>query len=151
MMREEQVTKYILKWLINRGWEIVCFDFPQSGTGRFLHPNDSSQKNRGAINPDIVAVKDGKCVFFENKDRFYSSDFEKINDLITGNAYSKAINNLLSTYSVNEFYYGIGLPKIKYSKSAEKKSNLVDFIIGVEENGSIIELYRDKKKQYPFE
>ena len=139
MMREEQVTKYILKWLINRGWEIVCFDFPQSGTGRFLHPNDSSQKNRGAINPDIVAVKDGKCVFFENKDRFYSSDFEKINDLITGNAYSK------------EFYYGIGLPKIKYSKSAEKKSNLVDFIIGVEENGSIIELYRDKKKQYPFE
>ena len=38
-MKEEQVTKAVLKWLIANKWEIVCFDFPQSGTGRILHPN----------------------------------------------------------------------------------------------------------------
>lgn len=38
-MNEEKVTKCLLKWLIDNGWEIVCYDFPQSGTGRLLHPN----------------------------------------------------------------------------------------------------------------
>ena len=47
MMREEHVTKATLKWLLANGWEIVCFDFPQSGTGRFLHPNNAeSEKTR---------------------------------------------------------------------------------------------------------
>lgn len=149
-MREEHVTKYILKWLINNDWEIVCFDFPQSGTGKFLHPNDSSKKNDGTINPDIVAVRNNKCVFFENKDRFYHLDFEKMNNLINDNHYSNAINNLLKSYAVNEHYYGIGLPKTKYSKNAQKDSQLVDFVIGVEENGDVIELYFDDKKLNPF-
>lgn len=40
-MTEEQVTKAILQYLQNKGWHIVCFDFPQSGTGRVLHPNNA--------------------------------------------------------------------------------------------------------------
>ena len=39
-MTEESVTKSILKWLMQNNWIIVCFDFPQSGTGHFLHPNN---------------------------------------------------------------------------------------------------------------
>lgn len=144
-MREEQVTKYILKWLISYKWEIVCFDFPQSGTGRFLHPNDKSQKNKGAINPDIVAVRDKKCVFFENKDRYYHPDFKKINELIVDNSYTDAINSLLSAYDVDEYYYGIGLPENKYSNNAKKDSKLVDFIIGVKEDGTIVELYCNRR------
>lgn len=64
-MREEQVTKFILKWLLDTNWEIVCFDFPQSGTGHFLHPNGSTDKNKDTINPDIVAVKDKYCLFLK--------------------------------------------------------------------------------------
>jgi hypothetical protein len=30
---EEQVTKAILDWLEANDWKIICFDFPQSGTG----------------------------------------------------------------------------------------------------------------------
>ena len=67
-MTEEQVTKSLLKWLSDHQWEIICFDFPQSGTGRFLHPNGDTNKNKDTINPDIVAVKDNICLFFENKD-----------------------------------------------------------------------------------
>ena len=63
-MTEETVTKLLLEWLMNNGWEIICFDFPQSGTGRLLHPNGSTEKNKNAINPDIVAVRNGTCVFF---------------------------------------------------------------------------------------
>ena len=66
-MKEEQVTKSVLKWLLDNKWEIICFDFPQSGTGRLLHPNSTQEKNKGAINPDIVAVRDGVCLFSPQK------------------------------------------------------------------------------------
>ena len=69
-MTEEQVTKSILKWLIDNDWKIVCFDFPQSGTGHFLHPNGSTEKNKDAINPDIVAVNGNICVFLKIKTDF---------------------------------------------------------------------------------
>ena len=140
-MTEEQVTKAILKWLTDNQWEIVCFDFPQSGTGRLLHPNLSSDKNRKAINPDIVAVRDHVCVFFENKDRFYYPDYEKINNLRVNQDYSEAISALLAGYSVSNIYYGIGLPTQKHKKKSEDSVNLVDFIIGVNEDRSMIPLY----------
>ena len=70
-MREENVTKNILQWLQINKWEIICFDFPQSGTGVLLHLNDinRTEKNKGGIIPDIIAVKNGIAVFFENKDK----------------------------------------------------------------------------------
>lgn len=144
-MTEEMVTKAILNWLTKSDWEIVCFDFPQSGTGHFLHPNNSkSEKNRGAINPDIVAVKSNVCVFFENKNRFYLLDYEKQNALINGDEYSIAIEKLLSNYPVTEIYYGIGLPIIKHSNKSREAQHLVDFIIGVEENKDISVLFNPK-------
>ena len=39
-LTEEQATKAILDWLEENGWKIICFDFPQSGTGVSLHPNE---------------------------------------------------------------------------------------------------------------
>ena len=144
-MTEESVTKSILKWLMQNNWIIVCFDFPQSGTGHFLHPNNSdSEKNKGAINPDIVAVKNNICLFFENKNRFYFLDYKKQNSLINGDDYSNAINDLLSNYTIDKIYYGIGLPTIKHSKKSEDTAQLVDFIIGVEENKQISILYNPK-------
>lgn len=144
-MKEELVTKSILDWLIRKGWDIVCFDFPQSGTGRFLHPNNAeSEKNKGTINPDIVAVKGNIGLFFENKDRFYFPDYEKQNLLINGDDYSIAINNLLSPYQISEIYYGIGLPIIKHSKKSKEAASLVDFIVGVEEDKSIVILHNPK-------
>ena len=40
-----------------KGWYIVCFDFPQSGTGILIHPDSGrSEKNKGSINPDIPSL-----------------------------------------------------------------------------------------------
>ncbi len=140
-MREEQVTKYILNWLISYNWDIVCFDFPQSGTGHFLHPNGTSHKNKDSINPDIVAIKQGSVLFFENKDRFFLPDFIKQNKLIKHNNYTDAISDLLLGHFVTSIFYGIGLPKIKYTEKVISKQQLVDFIVGVEENGKVSFLF----------
>lgn len=143
-MTEEQVTKTILKWLCTNSWNVICYDFPQSGTGRLLHPNGVSEKNKGAINPDIVAVRNRVCLFFENKDRFYFPDYEKVNSLIIDNQYTDAISTLLSGHNVSQIYYGIGLPTEKHSDKSKQASSLVDFILGVQEDKTIVELHNPK-------
>jgi|LSQX01.1.fsa_nt_gb hypothetical protein len=136
-MSEEYVTKSILKWLISNGWEIVAFDYPGSGTGKALQKDDDNSKNKNAIIPDVVAIKNNIACFFENKDRFFLNDFLKQNSLILNNLYSQSISNLLKNYHIDFIYYGIGLPVNKYSVKANACSEMVDFIIGVNANGTI--------------
>lgn len=139
-MREEQVTKNILNWLKRNQWEIICFDFPQSGTGIYLHPNKEfrTTKNKKAIIPDIVAVKEDISVFFENKNRFFEGDFLKINELKRGNDYSVSINKLLDGYDVFEIYYGIGIPNNeKDIKKTENYLDKIDFLITTDEEENI--------------
>lgn len=140
-MTEEQITKAILAWLMNDGWEIVCYDFPQSGTGKFLHPNGSIEKNKDTINPDIVAVKGDNCVFFENKSYFYYPDYEKVEMLRTTDDYSNAINDLLRDFSVSNIYYGIGYPTTVHKKKAKESEHLTDFVVGVNEDKTLSILY----------
>lgn len=140
-MTEETVTKVILNWLSDNGWDIICFDFPQSGTGHFLHPNGSSEKNKDSMNPDIVAVKDGVCVFFENKSYFYYPDFEKVKGLRTDNHYSESIEQLLASYHIRKIFYGIGYPSSVHKRKAKESLDMVDFVIGVEDYREITVLY----------
>lgn len=131
-MREENVTKNILQWLQKNNWEIICFDFPQSGTGVLLHLNNSNrtEKNKGGIIPDIIAVKNDIAVFFENKDRFYQPDFDKLFEIKTELNYSDSLNLLLSDHNISSILYGIGISDIR--KEIEKcKLNLdkVDFLM----------------------
>ena len=140
-MTEEQVTKAILSWLISLGWNIICYDFPQSGTGVYLHPNGSKEKNKESINPDIVAVKDNICLFFENKSYFYFPDFEKINMLRTTDKYSNDINALLKEYHINCIKYGIGYPRNVHKDEMMEIYEMVDFIVGVKEDNTIEILY----------
>ena len=137
-MREEDVTKSIIKRLLSTGWEIICYDFPQSGTGRVLHPNDRDSKTLGAIIPDIVAIRDGIVLDFENKDRFVLSDFEKIANLRHSTDYSKSWELLLSGCQYSHIYYGVGIPMndTNYSK-AEENRDKVDFIVYLNEDGSL--------------
>ncbi|MBE2190270.1 MAG: hypothetical protein IAE98_12480 [Candidatus Kapabacteria bacterium] len=133
-LTEEQITKTILDWLEKHGWEIICYDFPQSGTGVSLHPNEElrTTKNKGAIIPDIVAIKGTTVVFFENKDRFVLSDFNKVSDLKTGSDYSSSLEKLLKSYKVSKILYGVGLPKTdNVLKRIEENEEKIDFAICV--------------------
>ena len=137
-MTEERVTKLIIQYLIDSAWEIVAYDFPQSGTGKMLHPDDSiSEKNKGGIIPDIVAVKDGICLFFENKDRIVFDDFNKINALRSENAYTKAIAAMLTEYSIQQIFFGIGIPTIKWIPHRNVPLDLVDFVMAVTADGDV--------------
>ena len=131
-MTEEQITKAILFWLEKNGWKIICFDFPQSGTGVSLHPNDEirTTKNKGAIIPDIVAIKREIVVFFENKDHFVLTDFLKVEELRISNDYSESIKNLLTGFKYLNIFYGVGLPSSKntIAKCVENKYK-TDFIV----------------------
>ncbi|MHB1147492.1 MAG: hypothetical protein ACYC01_07855 [Lutibacter sp.] len=131
-MREEKVTKNILDWLEENDWTIICYDFPQSGTGVLLHLNNvnRTEKNKGGIIPDIIAVKGKTALFFENKDRFYEPDFNKLNEIRTKLNYSDSLNQLLNGLEISNIYYGIGMPKLD---NEIKKSKLhlekIDFLI----------------------
>lgn len=140
-MTEERVTKTILKWLISKGWEIICYDFPQSGTGILLHPNGSIDKNKDTISPDIVAVKYDKCLFFENKSYFYYPDFEKIQHLRTTDDYSNDIDSLLSNHEVKSIKYGIGYPTTVHKTKAKESLHMIDFIIGITKDYDVEILY----------
>ena len=137
IMKEEDVTKAIIKNLMAKGWQIICYDFPQSGTGRVLHPNDRSSKTLGSIIPDIVAIKDGVVLDFENKDRFVYSDFEKIDALRKSDEYSESWQRLLAGFTYSKIFYGVGMPmtEANYSK-AENYLLMVDFVIYLNEDGS---------------
>lgn len=139
-LTEEQITKAILNWLEKRGWEIICYDFPQSGTGISLHPNEElrTTKNKGAIIPDIVAIKGTAVLFFENKDRFVLSDFLKVNHLKTGSDYSTSLQKLLKNYKVSQIYYGVGLPKNDdISNRIKEHEEKIDFAVCVESDKAV--------------
>lgn len=63
-MREEEVTMILVKCLKKRGWKILSFDYPGSGTGFRLHKNGTNYKNKDTIVPDIIAVKGGRSLVF---------------------------------------------------------------------------------------
>lgn len=149
-MREERVTINILNWLEENGWQIVCYDFPQSGTGILLHPNgdDRTEKNKGGIIPDIIAVKEDIALFFENKDRFYQPDFDKLFEIKTENNFSDSLNQLLSGFSISKIVYGIGIPEVK--KHLEKSKTLldkIDFLITTDDDKNI-KIHYDNEKVF---
>jgi len=140
-MREERVTINILNWLEANQWKIICYDFPQSGTGILLHPNtdeNRTDKNKGGIIPDIIAVKNSIAVLFENKDRFVMADFEKIKDVKSLGNYSNALNALLSKYNTVDIYYGIGIPFIeKYIRKSLANIDGINFLISTDLGGKV--------------
>ncbi len=143
---EEHITKAIISWLEKNSWEIICFDFPQSGTGKVLHSNDRlGLKNKDSIIPDIIAIKNDVVVYFENKDRFVFSDFQKIDSIKKENNYSNSINNILSRYKYKHIYYGVGLPiNYKNESKVNNNKNKVDFI--VDSNGDIADINYQVKR-----
>lgn len=150
-MKEEKVTKNILEWLERENWTIVCYDFPQSGTGVILHQNNELHitKNKGSIIPDIVAVKNGIALFFENKGRFYKPDFEKLYDIKNDKKFSDSLNRLLSDYPITEIHYGIGISEIKKEIDKSKLHlGKIDFLISTNKEKEVI-IHYDSNGIFP--
>jgi len=139
-MTEEFVTKAILIWLESNGWKIICFDFPQSGTGICLHINKNLRigKNQNVIIPDIIAHKNQCVLFFENKDRFVFSDFLKLAMIKNKGNYSESLGKLLLKHQYVQIYYGVGMPySIKNVQSTLDNIEKIDFALFVNPDQSI--------------
>jgi len=136
-MREEQVTKCIMRFLMDRAWTVVSYDFPQSGTGRAIHPNGAASKTKGVIVPDIVAVRNGVVLYLENKDRYYAPDYKKVHDIIVGNNYSEGFHDLLRGYLVSCYVCGVGLPAESFVGEAVANASLVDLVMCVNDDGFV--------------
>ena len=120
-LTEERITRTMLAWLKGKDWIIVTYDYPQSGTGySLLSANrDSGSKNNGVIIPDIVAVRNGAVLFFENKVQFSMVDVEAIQLLRDTHLYDASISLLLREYEpINKIRFGFAL---KNSPSNLKK------------------------------
>lgn len=151
-MREERVTINILNWLEVNGWKIVCYDFPQSGTGVLLHPNtveNRTTKNKGGIIPDILATRNSIALFFENKDRFVLSDFEKLKEVKTLENYSNSLDTILAAFNVSKIFYGIGIPANE--KDVEKSLEYIDgidFLVSTSED-KVVHIVHDENGILP--
>jgi hypothetical protein len=153
-VKEAQVTITILNWLKQNGWHIVCYDFPQSGTGTLIHPNSDDKrrtKNKGGIIPDIVAVKEMTAVYFENKSSYTASDFEKIREIKLNGNYSHGLSELLALKKNSNYFFGIAYGNSKKDK-ANGLDNLkdIDFLITVNSN-STINVIHDKHTLFKVE
>lgn len=134
-MNEEFVTKSIIYYLKENGWNIFAFDYPQSGTGFLIHPNDRLEKNKESIIPDIIANKESICIIMENKSYYYEKDFIKLDNLKNDISYSDDLNNILKRLNCKNIKYGIGLPEKDFiSNKSNEHINLVDFIITVDDS-----------------
>lgn len=148
-MTEEMVTKGILGFLMGRGWKIVSFDYPQSGTGRALHPRGSTSKTEGVLIPDVVAVKDGVSIYLENKDHYYPDDFVKVASVLRKKDYAEAFANVLGV-NQETMLGGVGLPESGCGSISEEDKELVDFVLKVSASGLVDVYYKSPNLSIDF-
>ena len=143
MMFEESVTKAILVWLKETGWTVLDYDFPGGGTGRKFHMGGaSSSKTKDIWIPDIVAVKNGAFLLFENKRVDTLSDYAKIRDVSRN---PRLVSELSAAYpqeDVKTISFGIGFsgPARYADRIPESGANLV---VAVGNDSSVQVLYKD--------
>ena len=136
-MNEEEVTKSILSKLKSDSWTIISFDFPQSGTGKTLHPNESSNKNEGSIIPDIITIRNNTCIIFENKSFCCKNDFDKLYNMKMKQNYSQSLEKLLKGHDIKNYYYIIGMPILFEKKITPDLYLKVDAVYLVDENRNV--------------
>lgn len=148
MITEEFVTLNTMEWLKQSDWNILAFDFPQSGTGFVLHPDNTTEKNKEAIIPDIAAINQFRSVglIFENKDRFALEDFNKVYKLKSTNIYNKSLHKLFNNRTPDVIHYGIAMPDIeKEINKAKEHFDKIDFLIVVSNVGKCKIAYSSNK------
>ena len=132
-MTEEQVTKTILKWLVDSDWEILDYDFPGGGTGRKFHVgNGRSEKTKGIVIPDIIALKNNVMLVLENKSVDTLSDYEKIKQFAESNDFRVQLEAAYPDINILKVIWGIGYSgQQKYtSQAADSNVNVVINVVG---------------------
>jgi len=135
-MDEELITTSAVDFLEKGGWCILSYDFPQSGTGCILHPDEwqAKTKNLDSIIPDIIARKDKIGLISENKVDYYQPDIEKLKNIRAGH-YSEDIAAVFGRDSIDKLILGLCLRKTpKNVEKIEHERRNIDFYITLDTN-----------------
>lgn len=146
-LTEEQITKFLIKYLRSIDFKIFAYDFPQSGTGYIIRPNSSKIKHKN-INfwiPDIIAVKNNCLYLFENKDHYSLSDIKKIQKIFREDSHSEAIIKLLGKTKTLSYFVLLGYP-LRYFNEINKLSDFINAEIGCDITNNKIQLKAKNEK-----
>jgi len=109
MIREETITIRLVQGLKRADWRIIAFDFPGSGTGIDLHPNNENHKTKGIYRPDLIAYKQGIGIVTENKVEYDDYDICKLIDMRETGNYSAALTRAFNGLRVEQVQFGVVL------------------------------------------
>lgn len=137
-MEEERITDRIVDFLEELGWTVLSFDYPETGLGVTLHPDDREPgtKNAGMIVPDVIAIQGNTLMIMENKPYFDESDADKLNKVRGGN-YSDSLNQKFPSEDWEKVRVGLGVPSGRSIEKAQSCESKVDFLIAVSEDGGV--------------
>lgn len=139
-MNEEQVTEAAEEYLEAEGWTMFAVDYPTSGSGLRLHPNDreAGTKHSGSIVPDIVAYREDTVLIVESKPYFDRDDAEKLAEIANGR-FSNSLEKRLYSTDVNEVDTALAFPKDDQHAVEEELLEEVDYLLLVRENSLVLE------------
>lgn len=146
-MKEEAITLAVVKFLRAHGFEIIAFDYPGSGSGLRLSPDNRSSKNNGII-PDVIAFRGDCLIIIESKPTFVLEDVNKLQPLRNGVDYATSLQRLLHLSDTQSIYYGICFEHTDLEiTKAKKYSNQIDFILTVSRDLSVRTLLTNDRLQ----
>jgi len=138
-MNEEQVTEVAEEYLEGKGWTMFAVDYPTSGSGLRLHPNDREDgtKHSGSIVPDIVAYRGETLLIVESKPYFDRNDAEKLAEIAEGR-YSESLERRVYSTEVAEIETALAFPKEHQSAVREELLDKVDYLLLVESDAPVL-------------
>lgn len=132
-MKEEQVTEAVENHLQETGWTIFAVDYPTSGSGLRLHPNDrkTGTKHGGSIVPDVVAYLENTVLMVESKPYFDADDASKLRRISDGR-YSESLHRRVYATKIENIHTALAFPKPHLDSIKENALSGVDKLLLVD-------------------
>lgn len=139
-MNEEEVTEAVEEYLDAAGWTMFAVDYPTSGSGLRLHPNDREDgtKHSGSVVPDIVAYRENTVLVVESKPYFDRNDAAKLGDIARGK-YSRSLDRRVYATDVDETTTALAFPESDESAMRSDVLDGVDRLFLVKADSSVVE------------
>lgn len=139
-MDEERVTEAIEEHLEAEGWTMFAVDYPTSGSGLRLHPNDREEgtKHAGSIVPDVVAYRGTTVLVAESKPYFDPADARKLGAIARGK-YSESLRRRVYATDIGTVRTALAFPAENRDAVVSDLLDGVDSLLLVEADGQVTE------------
>lgn len=146
-MKEEAITLAVVNFLKSKGFVIIAFDYPGSGSGLRLSPEERGSKNNGMI-PDIIACCGAILIIIESKPTFVLDDVNKLQPLRDGTDYFKALQRLMQLSNTHVILYGVCFEhNDRQNAKANNYKDKLDFVLTVSADMTVRTLFANERLQ----